>query len=97
MNDGNSGYFAIDFISIDGIGGGGGGGNSPAFTVVDGLLNLRSEAGLSGAILDTYPTGATGVALTQESVQADGYMWGFMQMDDDGQKGWLALDFVSFA
>ena len=95
MNDGNSGYFAIDFISIDGLGGGGGD-TSPTFTVTDGPLNLRSEAGLSGAILSTYPTGATGVALTQESVQADGYMWALMQMDSDGQQGWLALDFVTF-
>ncbi len=98
MNDGNSGYFAIEFVSIDGIGAGGdGGGDSQStFTVTDGPLNLRSEAGLSGAILSTYPTGSTGVALTQESVQADGYMWALMQMDSDGQQGWLALDFVSF-
>jgi len=87
-----TGWFAFEYLTVTDGGGNEGGG----FTIVDGPLNLRGAAGLDADILGTYPTGATGVAITQESVQADDYMWALMRMDADGQEGWLALDFVSF-
>lgn len=87
-----TGWFAFEYLTVTD----GGGNEGGRFTIVDGPLNLRSAAGLDADILGAYPTGATGVAITQESVQADGYMWALMRMDADGQEGWLALDFVSF-
>lgn len=74
----------------------GGGTGRPTIVVVDGPVNLRDEAGLSSNILGTYPTGATGTYQgTGRSIEADGYEWINVRMDNDGQFGYMATAFVT--
>jgi uncharacterized protein YgiM (DUF1202 family) len=70
-------------------------GNPPRFVVSDGPLNVRQGAGLDAAILGVVSTGEEGISTTQESVQADGYMWAAVAFDS-GLRGWIALDFVKW-
>jgi uncharacterized protein YraI len=89
-SDGASGWFAGLYIDKSVAGSHGNG-----FTVVDGPVNLRASYGLSAQVISMYQTGWTGYAFPSEPVNADGYTWAFVQMND-GTRGWLATDFVSF-
>jgi hypothetical protein len=74
----------------------GGGTGRPTIVVVDGPVNLRDGAGLSANILGTYPTGATGTYQgTGRAIEADGYQWINVRMDNDGQFGYMATAFVT--
>jgi len=65
-----------------------------SFEIVDGPLNLREEPGLSGAIIATYPTGATGIYTgTGRRITTDGYDWVNVEMSD-GQAGYIAVGFT---
>lgn len=71
-------------------------GSNP-FVIADGPLNLREDYGLDGAIVGTYPTGATGVLHSTGRVkEADGYNWGPVEMDADGATGYMAVEFLYF-
>lgn len=74
----------------------GGGTGKPAIVVVDGPVNLRDAPGLSSTVIGTYPTGATGTYQgTGRSIEADGYEWINVRMDNDGQFGSMATAFVT--
>ncbi|HEU0166047.1 MAG TPA: SH3 domain-containing protein [Thermomicrobiales bacterium] len=90
VSDGASGWFAGLYIDKSVAGSHGNG-----FTVVDGPVNLRASYGLSSQVISMYQTGWTGYAFPSEPVNADGYTWAFVQMND-GTRGWLATDFVAF-
>jgi len=74
------------------------GGTPSSFTVIDGPLNLRDEAGLSTTVIGTYPTGSTGTYQgTGREIIVDGYQWIEARMDNDGQFGYVATDFIAMA
>ncbi|MGC4192381.1 MAG: SH3 domain-containing protein [Thermomicrobiales bacterium] len=68
----------------------------PAFTVIDGPVNLRDDSGLSSNIIGVYPTGATGIAFDHTPNPVDGYVWYEVRMDNDNQYGYVAADFIGF-
>jgi len=86
--DFGSGWAAGEFLlpSADAIGVG------DTVIVVDGTLNLREEAGLDAAVLDTLPDG-TVLDVTDGPTDADGYSW-FEVSNDDFGPGWVAADFL---
>lgn len=73
-----------------------GGGNFPfgtrAAVSVD-ALNFRWRASLGAAVVDVLPYGTTVIINTGQPVQADGYTW-YEVVLDDGQIGWVAGEFL---
>jgi len=64
--------------------------------VADGPLHVRAEPSLSGEAYFTAPTGAYGTVMDPNFVEADGYTWVYVQLDDNAVIGWMALEFLSF-
>lgn len=64
--------------------------------VADGPLNMRAEPSLSGDIITAAPTGAYGTIHDPNFVEADGYTWVYVLLDDSGLFGWMALEFLSY-
>lgn len=64
-----------------------------AVVVSTDLLNLRSGAGTSQAVLATMP-GGTPLTITQAPVNANGYVWYGVSSSQYGS-GWCALDFLA--
>ena len=62
--------------------------------VADGDLNLRTEAGLGGAIQDQLATG-TAATVVAGPTATDGYTW--YQLDVSGTSGWSAGEFLTTA
>ncbi len=89
--DGNSGWFASEYLAT-------GFGDIPQdrVQVADGPLNIRGEPSLGGTILGTAPAGAYGTVLDPRFVDADGYSWVHVEMDDTGTTGWMASRFLSY-
>ena len=64
--------------------------------MIDGPLNLRTEPGLAFAIVGTCPTGGTDTYQgTGRQIIADGSQWINARMDNDGQFGFVATDFIA--
>jgi hypothetical protein len=61
--------------------------------VVDGPLNYRSSAGLTGSVLRTLPDGAK-LVVTEGPVYRDGYTW-YRTFNSGYGTGWLAGEFVA--
>jgi uncharacterized protein YgiM (DUF1202 family) len=60
---------------------------------VDGSLNVRSQAGLSGSVLGSHHLGDSGI-ITAGPTDASGYTW--LQVNyDSGADGWTAEKFLS--
>lgn len=64
--------------------------------VADGPLHVRAEPSLSSEAYFTAPTGAYGTVMDPNFVEADGYTWVYVQLDDNAVIGWMALEFLSF-
>jgi len=65
-----------------------------AVVVIDGLLNVRSDASLDGTILDSVATGTVfNTAANGEVQSADDFDW--LKVDYQGDDAWVALDFVA--
>jgi uncharacterized protein YgiM (DUF1202 family) len=73
------------------------GGDPPAdrVQVADGPLHVRSYPGLDSEVYFTAPTGAYGTVIDPDFVDADGYTWVYVQLDDNGVIGWMAMEFLS--
>lgn len=90
--DGNVGWFAgeyLDYAPTEPAG--------STIRVSDGPLNVRSEPGLSSAILITADTGATGRVIDSAFMRADGYVWVNIEwFNQAGTIGWVAKDFIEW-
>lgn len=64
--------------------------------VADGPLNVRSEPSLGGEVVFAAPTGANGTMMDPSIIEADGYSWVYVQLDDSNVTGWMALEFLSY-
>lgn len=64
--------------------------------VADGPLNVRAEPSLGAEVYFTAPTGAYGTIMDPNFVEADGYTWVCVQLDDSGVIGWMALEYLSY-
>jgi uncharacterized protein YgiM (DUF1202 family) len=71
--------------------------NADDVVVIDGPLNLRSDPGLDGDVLEVLDTGVTLPTVTGESVvDADGYTWvQVSRLSGTPREGWLATDFLA--
>lgn len=85
-----SGWVAAQYLS--------GGSDFPSdrVQVADGPLNVRAEPSLGGEVYFTAPTGAYGTVMDPEFVDADGYTWVYVQLDDSNVIGWMAMAFLSY-
>lgn len=75
-----------------------GGAAGGGFAIGDGfqvntLVNFRSGPGYAGAIVRSYPAGATG-AIAGAGRNADGFHWSNVRMSD-GSTGWMASQFLT--
>jgi uncharacterized protein YraI len=91
VTDGASGWFASEFLAA-------GFGDIPKdrVRVADGPLRVRVEPGLDGEVSYSAPTGAYGTIMDPNFVEADGYTWVYVQLDDNAVLGWMALEFMSY-
>jgi uncharacterized protein YgiM (DUF1202 family) len=65
--------------------------------VADGPLNVRQTAGLSGTVILTASTGATGEITEQMPVTRDGYVWVNVRFFNQANTtGWVAKNFLAF-
>jgi uncharacterized protein YraI len=65
-----------------------------AVGVIDGPLNIRSDASLDGTVLDTVATGAVINTASDGEVQsADDFDW--LKVDYQGDDAWVAVDFIA--
>ncbi|HWV35665.1 MAG TPA: SH3 domain-containing protein [Thermomicrobiales bacterium] len=91
-DDGNVGWFAGEFLTFAPT--------EPTGTrvrVADGPLNVRSEPSLSGSVILTVETGATGRIVDASFVRADGYTWVSVEwFNQAGTVGWVANDFLAW-
>lgn len=89
--DGATGWFASEFLAA-------GYGQIPKdrVQVASGPLNVRSEPGLDSEVYITAPTGTYGTIMDPDYVEADGYTWVYVQLDDNDILGWMALEFLSY-
>jgi uncharacterized protein YgiM (DUF1202 family) len=93
IGGGQTGWVAGDFLALATPDPGGDFAIGDDIYVFDGPLNLRSAAGLSGAILEILPQDATG-EIVGGPTTADGYDW--YQVDTTlGATGWVAGDFLA--
>jgi len=92
VDSGNIGWFAGEFLEY--------GQPDPSgeqVRVADGPLNVRESPSLSGAILITAPTGATGKIVGDNPVEADGYTWVNVEFfNQDNTLGWVVRNFLEF-
>jgi len=73
----------------------GGGSDRSTVRVSSGPLNVRSQPGLSGSILGTAPTGATGFVTTEMPRDANGYTWVNVQFNG-GLRGWVVTNYLTW-
>jgi uncharacterized protein YgiM (DUF1202 family) len=90
-----SGWVAGEYLA-DTATAGVGGVTSTGTTVMVAVdeLNFRAGPSLADDVITTLPYGTVG-AVVGSPVDADGYTW--MEIDADGQTGWVAADFVQAA
>lgn len=63
--------------------------------IVDGPLNLRSNPTINGSIVSALPTGTVVVVTDASFVQADGYLWIPVKVENDPSvTGWVAQQFT---
>ena len=58
-------------------------------------VRLRASAGLSGTVLASLYTGDS-IAITNNSVSKDGYLWRYVEVDRLGISGWVADLYITF-
>lgn len=92
VSDGTQGWFAATYLAA---------GNGPIpsdrIQVTDGPLNVRSEPSLNGAGITSAPAGAYGTVEQPNLVDADGYSWVYVRLEDDPSVvGWMATAFLSY-
>ncbi len=86
-SEASSGYVAGEFLqAVEFV-------NGDQIYVSDGVVNLRSKAGMGGEVVAKLPNGAIGTVLAGPE-RADGYDW-YQMTFDSGAKGWAASDFVT--
>lgn len=68
--------------------------DASAVVVVDGPLNIRANASVDGAILDTVATGAIINTATNGDVRS-GRLYDWLKIDYQGDDGWVAVDFIA--
>jgi uncharacterized protein YgiM (DUF1202 family) len=90
-DDGHVGWFAGEFLELARF--------EPTgarHRVNDGPLNLRESGDLSAPIVTTLATGEIVVIADASFVQADGYTWMMVYIEDDPDvRGWIAQGFSS--
>ena len=86
---GDRGYVAGEFLGFPDVGLERGN----TAVVSDGPLNLRSDAGLSNAILGVLPSGVELTITGDPVVSVDGYLWMSVHSADEGD-GWVAREFI---
>ena len=88
--DGNIGWLAANYLEIARY--------EPTgsrLRVVNGPLNLREWGSLSAPVITVIPTGDVVVVANASLVQADGYTWWDVYLEDDpGVRGWIADGFT---
>jgi N-acetylmuramoyl-L-alanine amidase len=91
VTDGASGWFASEFLAA-------GFGDIPQdrVQVASGPLRVRAEPSLSGEVYFSAPEGAYGTIMDPEFVEADGYTWVYVQLDDSNVIGWMAMEFLNY-
>lgn len=57
-------------------------------------LNLRAQPGIGGEVVTTLPPHATGVILTDDTVEMDGYTWQIAAWDGTYYVGWCAIEYL---
>jgi len=93
------GWMVDDFLAWGHTGGGNDGGTSfpiGAWMMTTTDLNLRSGAGTGYGVVGVYPEGAAATVL-DGPVSANGYQWYEVEIADDGNVGWFAGEFLTFA
>jgi len=63
--------------------------------VTNGEANLRSDPALDDANVVTVLSEGTELTVTDDSVQADGYIWVPVEDTAEGQEGWVAEDLLN--
>lgn len=77
-------------------------GSAPAFAegdevaLTDDRINLRTDASASAGIVEELPNG-TSLTITGESVEADGYTWYPVVVNETEQAGYVVADFLELA
>jgi uncharacterized protein YgiM (DUF1202 family) len=86
---GSTGWMATAVLSA------GSGTAQPQVKVADGPLNVRKAPGLSGTIITTVPTGATGQIVGDMPQTADGYVWVKVWFFNQANTtGWVAKNYL---
>ncbi len=92
---GLTGWVASELLA-SGPGTGPAGSPKDRVQVADGPLHVRSEPGLDGEVYYSAPSGAYGTVMDPDFVEADGYTWVYVQLDDNAVIGWMALAYLSY-
>lgn len=92
VSDGTQGWFASIYLAA---------GHTPGpadrIQVTDGPLHVRTDPSLSGDIITAAPTGAYGTVEQSSFVDADGYSWVYVRLEDDPSVvGWMATAFLAY-
>ncbi len=90
---GKTGWAAAQFFDR---GGGTGWSAGTVVRVKDGPLNLRRAAGTGGGVIRSYATG-TLATISSGPTSANGYSWYKVKIQNDGNVGWFAGQFLEVA
>lgn len=92
LNIGVDGWAAGEYLQLQDDGEAGG----QRIQVVDGPLNIRTDASLSGDVITTVPTGTTLIVLQADGgTWADGYHWIYIRVEGEGTRGFIADAFTA--
>lgn len=64
--------------------------------ISDGVLNVRADAGVDGALIGTFPQGQTGVVVTDRQTYVGETLWVWVQAQN-GLSGWVSFRYLEAA
>lgn len=89
---------AVGYMIGEGLAKGSAGGSptTDRIVVVDGPVNLRSNAGISNSVVELVTQGEGGDLWSNSVPSVDGYTWIRVRVDSTQSIGWLATAFINF-